>query len=46
MIGCSRRRLSEVRLCLSKDLQFHDCPDVAKRSCRRDQLVMPPVRGG
>jgi ribonuclease T2 len=46
MIGCSRKRLSEVRLCLSKDLQFHDCPDVAKRSCRRDQLVMPPVRGG
>ena len=46
MIGCSRQRLSEVRLCLSKDLQFHDCPDVAKRSCRRDQLVMPPVRGG
>jgi ribonuclease T2 len=46
MIGCSRRRLSEVRLCLSKDLQFHDCPDVAKRSCKRDELVMPPVRGG
>jgi ribonuclease T2 len=46
MIGCSRKRLNEVRLCLSKDLQFHDCPDVAKRSCRRDQFVMPPVRGG
>ena len=27
-------------------VQFHDCPEVAKRSCRRDQLVMPPVRGG
>jgi ribonuclease T2 len=46
MIGCDRKRLREVRLCLSKDLQFHDCPDVAKRSCKRDQLVMPPVRGG
>ena len=45
-IGCDRRRLSEVRLCLSKDLQFHDCPEIAKRSCRRDQLVMPPTRGG
>jgi ribonuclease T2 len=45
-IGCSRKRLSEVRLCLSKDLQFHDCPEIAKRSCRRDQLVMPPTRGG
>jgi ribonuclease T2 len=45
-VECSRKRLSEVRLCLSKDLQFRDCPDVARRSCRRDQLVMPPVRGG
>jgi ribonuclease T2 len=45
-IGCDRRRLTEVRLCLSKDLQFHDCPEIAKRSCKRDQLVMPPTRGG
>ena len=44
-IGCSRRRLTEVRLCLSKDLQFRDCPEIVKRSCRRDQLVMPPTRG-
>ena len=45
-IGCDRKRLTEVRICLSKDLQFHDCGQVARRSCRRDQLVMPPVRGG
>jgi len=44
-IGCARKRLTEVRLCLSKDLQFRDCPGIAKRSCRRDQLVMPPTRG-
>jgi ribonuclease I len=44
-IGCARNRLTEVRLCLSKDLQFRDCPAIAKRSCRRDQLVMPPTRG-
>jgi ribonuclease T2 len=44
-IGCARRRLTEVRLCLSKDLQFRDCPEIVKRSCRRDQLVMPPTRG-
>ena len=24
-IGCARKRLTEVRLCLSKDLQFRDC---------------------
>ncbi len=44
-IGCSRKRLTEVRLCLSKDLQFRDCPEVVRRDCRRDQLVMPPTRG-
>jgi ribonuclease T2 len=44
-VECSRSRMSEVRLCLSKDLKFRECPEVAKRSCRRDQLVMPPVRG-
>jgi ribonuclease T2 len=52
-VECDRKRLTEVRLCLSKDLsedsgkaQFHDCPEVAKRSCRRDQITMPPARGG
>jgi ribonuclease T2 len=45
-VECSRSRMSEVRICLSKDLKFRDCPEVAKRSCRRDQLIMPPVRGG
>ena len=45
-IGCDNKRLTEVRLCLAKDLQFHDCAAVAKRSCRREPLIMPPVRGG
>jgi ribonuclease T2 len=45
-IGCARKRLTEVRLCLSKDLQFRDCPEIAKRSCRRGQLIMPPTRSG
>jgi ribonuclease T2 len=45
-IGCDKKRLTEVRLCFAKDLQFRACPEVAKRSCRRDQLIMPPVRGG
>ncbi|HEX4408666.1 MAG TPA: ribonuclease T2 [Xanthobacteraceae bacterium] len=45
-IECDNKRLTEVRLCLSKDLKFQDCPEVAKRSCRRGQLLMPPARGG
>ena len=45
-VGCDAKRLTEVRLCLSKDLQFRDCAEIAKRSCRREQLIMPPMRGG
>jgi ribonuclease T2 len=45
-VECDKKRLTEVRLCLAKDLKFHDCPEIAKRSCRRDQVLMPPVRGG
>ena len=45
-VGCDAKRLTEVRLCLSKDLQFRDCAEIAKRSCSREQLTMPPMRGG
>jgi len=43
-IGCDKKRLTEVRICLSKELQFRECPEVAKRSCRREQIAMPPLR--
>jgi len=45
-VTCNRRRLSEVRICMSKDLQFRDCEEIDRRACRRDQVTMPPVRGG
>jgi ribonuclease T2 len=45
-VTCDERRLSEVRICMTKDLRFRDCTDVDRRSCRREKLVMPPVRGG
>jgi len=45
-ISCDSKRLSEVRVCLSKDLQFRDCSEIGGRTCRRDTLVMPPSRGG
>jgi len=45
-VGCDAKRLTEVRLCLSKDLRFRDCAEIAKRSCRREELTMPPMRGG
>jgi ribonuclease T2 len=45
-VTCNRTRLSEVRICMAKDLQFRACDENDRRACRRDQLVMPPVRGG
>jgi ribonuclease T2 len=45
-VACDSKRLSEVRVCLSKDLHFRDCGDIDRRACRRNQVVMPPVRGG
>lgn len=45
-VTCNSGRLSEVRICMSKDLQFRACEEVDRRACRRNQVVMPPVRGG
>src|SRR5205085_3223677 len=45
-VTCNRTRLSEVRICLSKDLQFRSCEEIDRRGCRRDQVSMPPMRDG
>lgn len=45
-VTCDRNRLTEVRICMSKDLQFRACEEIDRRACRRDQVVMPPMRGG
>jgi ribonuclease T2 len=45
-VTCGGTRLSEVRICLTKDLRFRDCDEIDRRACRRDKLFMPPVRGG
>jgi ribonuclease T2 len=44
-VTCSSRRLSEVRICMNKDMQFRACEEIDRRACRRDEVVMPPVRG-
>jgi ribonuclease T2 len=44
-VDCDRRYLREVRVCLSKSLDFRACAEVDRRACRTPSLVMPPVRG-
>lgn len=49
-IACDAKRLTEVRLCLARDfskgVQFHACGDLARHGCRREQVLVPPPRGG
>lgn len=44
-VSCDGRRLTEVRICLTKELGFRSCSEMARFSCRRDKVVMPAVRG-
>ncbi len=44
-VTCDNRRLREVRVCFSKELGFRNCEQIDTRGvCRRDKIVMPPVR--
>jgi ribonuclease T2 len=45
-VACDSKRLTEVRICLSKDLNFRKCPQVTERSCTLDKVMMPAIRGG
>ena len=31
-VTCNRRRLSEVRICLTRDFKFHSCPEHTSRA--------------
>lgn len=47
-VTCGRgKRLREVRICFSKSLELRACGvnEDQRRLCRRNQIVMPPVRG-
>lgn len=45
-VACDSKRVSEVRFCMTRDLQFRDCAEQERRSCKRPKLAMPAVRGG
>lgn len=45
-ITCDPPRLSEVRVCVSKDLSgFRPCPKVARSTCREAKVYVPAIRG-
>jgi ribonuclease T2 len=43
-VTCDSRRLRDIRVCLTKDLAFRNCPEIDRRACGRDRVLMPPVR--
>lgn len=44
-IGCSGRFLSEVRVCLNRDLKARACSaEVQRQSCRVAEVIVQPVR--
>jgi ribonuclease T2 len=47
-IACHRTRLSELRICFSRDEKLQPCGvnETQRKLCSSDKVVMPPVRGG
>jgi len=43
-VTCGRRYLQEVRICMTRDLEFRSCKEVDRNSCRQRNVLMPPVR--
>jgi ribonuclease T2 len=43
-VACKNRHLSDVRICLSKDLQFRACPEVDADYCRTKQISVPAIQ--
>lgn len=43
-VTCDNGRLDEIRICLTPDLTFRDCPEVDRAACRSKTITQPPVR--
>jgi ribonuclease T2 len=44
-IDCDRKYLREIRVCMTRDLQFRECGPSVAQACRSGSVLMPPVRG-
>lgn len=41
----AKQRLSDVRICFSKDLRFRDCAELDRHTCRQEQVLLPAAHG-
>ena len=42
-IKCGGNQLTEVRICLTKTLEFRRCPSVDDDTCRASSVAIPPI---
>lgn len=40
-VTCQNRMISEVRICLTKALEFRSCPEIDRKACRMPRATMP-----
>lgn len=43
-VTCKQRHLADVRICLTKTLEFRDCREVDRDACRTRRIEVPAVR--
>lgn len=43
-VDCDRQKLGEVRICLSKSLEFRACPEVDRAGCRAQSITIEPIK--
>ncbi|WP_018239292.1 ribonuclease T(2) [Ensifer sp. BR816] len=40
-VTCEGRLIEEIRICFDKELKFRTCPEIDRRACRRDTVLLP-----
>lgn len=43
-VTCEAGRLTEIRICMTADLDFRPCPQVDRAACRAKTIEQPPIR--
>jgi ribonuclease T2 len=44
-VTCDQSHVREVRICMTRSLEFRTCPAVDRRGCELREAVMPPIGG-
>jgi ribonuclease T2 len=42
-VTCEAGQLAEIRICMTKSLDFRSCGEVDRQSCRQSIVTLPPI---